>query len=196
MGNLIKETPYSEITATLEVLDAQGVTREDLISVRKSRTLAKKIAEVIMASKQKVRETYKVVVDYGKSLAEMILLGNYGWFNDDINSKNFPLQGTGAQESELVLVHLNQSATSKEVLESLDSQGLAPAQFVHLLAFGAAYPELQRQFPIIALGSSFVDGHGDRGYPYLYCHGSRRRLCLYWGGDGHRGLCRFLAVGK
>lgn len=36
MGNLITETPYSEITATMELLDRLGVDRNDLKRFRKS----------------------------------------------------------------------------------------------------------------------------------------------------------------
>jgi len=36
MGKLITETPYSEITATLEVLDRCGATRDDLAKFRKA----------------------------------------------------------------------------------------------------------------------------------------------------------------
>jgi hypothetical protein len=38
MGNLITETPYSEITATMELFDLLGVGREDLKRFRKSST--------------------------------------------------------------------------------------------------------------------------------------------------------------
>ena len=34
MGNLLRETPYSEISAALETLDRLGVTRNDLASLR------------------------------------------------------------------------------------------------------------------------------------------------------------------
>jgi len=198
MGNLVKETPFSEITATLEVLDAWGVTREDLTFLRKSRTLAKKIAEMIMSSKQKVRETYKVVVDYGLSLAEMIKSGNYHWFNDNITAKNFPLEGNGKQEAELVMVHLNRDATTKEVLEYLKEQGLEPAKIEHLLAFGTSYPDVQREFPIAGLGSVWVDADGDRSYPWLDCNDSQRELSLDWN-DGDfpwDDSWRFLALRK
>lgn len=36
MGNLVTETPYSEVTATMELLDRLGVGREDLKRFRKS----------------------------------------------------------------------------------------------------------------------------------------------------------------
>jgi hypothetical protein len=181
-----------------DALKTLGGSDDDLRRVLTDSTLAKKLAEVIMAGKQKVRETYKVVVDYGLSLSEMIKLGNYGWFNDDITDKHFPMQGTGKHEVELVLVHLNQNATTKEVLEYLNREGLEPAKIEHLLAFGAAYPEIQREFLVIAFGSVWVDVNGHRFYPSLDCLGGKRELLLDWCDDArHWGAtCRFLAVGK
>lgn len=196
MGNLVKETPYSEITATLELLDANGVTREHLALLRKNRAKAMTVAHLIMGI---IQQTYKVIVDYGLSLAEMIKAGKYGWFNDDITAKNFTLEGSGQHEAELVLVHLNRDATTKEVREYLDEQGLAPAKIEHLLAFGAAYPELQREFPIAALGSSFVRGLGGRSCPCLCCRGvGGRGLDLTWhdGDSPWGGGWRFLALRK
>ena len=48
MGNLITETPYSEITATMEVLDRLGVGRDDLKRFRKSSSRVKaEVAKLI-----------------------------------------------------------------------------------------------------------------------------------------------------
>ena len=66
-----------------------------------------------------MEKIYKVVVDYSKSLIEMIKAGEYCWVNDDLTTKRFELQGAGQHEVELVLVHLNRDATTKEVQEYL-----------------------------------------------------------------------------
>jgi len=48
MGNLITETPYSEVTATMELLDRLGVGREDLKRFRKSSSRVKaEVAKLI-----------------------------------------------------------------------------------------------------------------------------------------------------
>ena len=139
---------------------------------------------------------YSVAVDYGKSVEEMVSSGNYDWKNDDINSRNFPVKGEGMVNVNLELVHLDKSVGSEEVLAYLEANGMRPATVEELLAFGATYPEIQREFPIICLGSSWVDPDGGRVVPYLSGSGSRRGLSLYWFGDDWRGRCRFLAVRK
>ncbi|MDD5340844.1 MAG: hypothetical protein PHC97_00170 [Patescibacteria group bacterium] len=171
---------------------------DDLHRLLTDSKLVKQVAELIMFGRQKASDTYRVVVDYGKTLTEMIKLGKYAWVNDDISDKHFPVQGVGQQEAELVLVHLNKDATTKEALAHLDGLGLKPASIEHLLAFGAANPDVQREFPIVALGSVWVDAFGNRSCPYLNFTDGERKLFLYWfGGDGHWGACcRFLAVRK
>ena len=199
-GDFVRSTGlvFEIIKKISDAIKTLGGSDDDLHRVLTEKGLAGKIAEVIMAINQKVDETYKVIVDYGLSLAEMVKAGKYDWFNDDITDKRFEVQGDGQHEVELVLVHLNRNATTKEVLEYLHNQGLEPAKIEHLLAFGATYPELQKQFPIIALGSSFVDVSGDRFYPYLSCNDDERKLDLDWDDDDSCWVdaCRFLAFRK
>lgn len=139
---------------------------------------------------------YIVSVDYGKTVEEMVSAGRYDWKNDNITTKNFPINGTGVVTVALELVHLNKAASSKAVLAHLEANGMRPATVEELLAFGATYPEIQREFPIICLGSSWVDPYGYRSVPCLGRDGSRRKLDLYWFDYGWDEHCRFLAVRK
>lgn len=74
--------------------------------------------------------------------------------------------------------------------------GKRPATLRELLAFGEANPELQREFPIIALGSVWVYRRGDRRVVCLGRYGSERRLRLDWYEYCWLACCRFLIVGK
>ncbi|MBU4315415.1 hypothetical protein KJ673_03345, partial [Patescibacteria group bacterium] len=78
----------------------------------------------------------------------------------------------------------------------MEANYLRPGKIEELLAFGATYPEVQRQFPIICLGSSWVDRGGRRHAPFLSGYGSGRELRLGWCGSVWDGYCRFLAVRK
>ena len=48
MGNLVKETPHSEVTATLELFDRLGITREHLSRLRAESDYAKRVAEFML----------------------------------------------------------------------------------------------------------------------------------------------------
>ncbi len=137
----------------------------------------------------------RITVDYSLSLEQMIALGQYDWKNDDITTERFPVKGKGKKEVVGELVKYEENMSSDKVLADLDSKGLRPATHEELLAFGAAFPELQRKFPIVALGSVAGVG-GDRCVACLDGDDSGRDLSLGWFGLGWDAFCRFLAVRK
>lgn len=145
---------------------------------------------------ESVGKIYSVSVDYGMSVEELIKLGLYDWANSDITSKHFPTQRTGKQEVVIELIHFNRSIGSEEALRELDKMGYRPAELHELLAFGAKYPNIQREFPVIALGSVWQCPLGRRRVPFLYWGGSGRELRLRWFGDDWHVRCRFAAVRK
>ncbi|MDO9509937.1 MAG: hypothetical protein Q7J14_01460 [Candidatus Magasanikbacteria bacterium] len=148
--------------------------------------------------KTTTKDIFSVVVDFGMSLVEMVNAGKYDWKNDDITVNHFPITGSGKSEVDFQLVYLNKSANSEEVLLHMEKNNLRPATLAELLFFGMKYPEKQREFPIIALGSSWVDSGGSRRVPYLYGNDSKRSLYLglRWFGSDWIDYCRFLAVRK
>lgn len=58
----------------------------------------------------------------------------------------------GHADVDSILVNLNRIADSEKVLHELDLMGLRVATKDELIAFGATYPDVQRQLSIIALG--------------------------------------------
>ena len=144
----------------------------------------------------KKEASYQVTVDYSQTLAQMVKAGKYDWVSSRITQEYFPLKGKGAVEAKVELVHLDKVVTTKEVLAELDRLNLRPANIEELLAFGAKHPELQKQFPIVALGSVWRDSDGYRLVPCLGWLGSERDLGLRWFGCAWSGYYRFLAVRK
>ena len=142
---------------------------------------------------------FRVAVDCTMSLAEMIAAGRYDQVDSGITPERCPIQGEGKVERELVLVHFGRVMTTDEPLAELDCRGLRPAKFEELLALGVAHPELQREFPIVAFGTSFVDGNGTRCFACLDGCDGERTLDLDYGvlippAHGWAGDFRFLAV--
>ena len=177
------------------VLDIGG-DDSDLDRILTDSDLRKQIAGLIVKTKKVVDDTYKAIVDYGISLTDMVKAGKYGWFNNDITAEHFPITGSGKAEVDFQLVHLNKTASSEEVLFHMEKNNLRPATLAELLAFGAKYPELQCEFPICALASSWVNRVGLRYVPYLGRRDSKRDLSLDWFDDDWLDFYRFLAVRK
>lgn len=119
-------------------------------------------------------DVFSVTVDRGKSIEEMVLAGHYDWSNENINSANFSIDGLGVETVEMKPVHLNKVVSSNEVLAHLETLGLRPAKIEELLAFGVSHPEIQREYPVVCLGSSWVGPVGRRLVPCLSWRGSYR----------------------
>lgn len=92
------------------------------------------------------------------AVESLLTAGNYDLSNNDINSENFPEVKDGETKTEAFLVYLLDEEVESfiwtfEAKARLDKMGLRPAGIDELLAFGAQYPEIQRQFTVVALGS-------------------------------------------
>ena len=173
--------------------DIDSTTAQGWIENRAA--LQKVLRAALLPAAQSVGSTYPVTVNYDLSLAEMIKVGRYDWVNSDTTEKHFPMKGSGIKEVTTELVHFDRGMGSEDVLLELVKRDLRSAFIEELLAFGAKYPEVQRQFPVVALGSIWrrLDG---RIVPCLRRGGSGRSLSLGWFGGRWDDDFRFLAVRK
>ena len=134
-----------------------------------------------------------ITIDYRLSLAEMIAVGRFDWMNDFITSAYFPITETDAKDIVVELVHFDRSISSETAVAEMAKRGLRPATLTELLAYGAAFPEDQRKFQIVALGIEALLG----GSRIVSCIGGEiagryldfRLMDGAWDGD-----YRFLAV--
>ena len=144
------------------------------------------------------RLSFNIVVDYERSLSEMIKAGKYDWPNNDIAADHFPIKGKdkGKQEKNVVLFHFDKTMSSEQVIVEMDKEGFLPAKIEDNLALGEIQPELQKQFPIVALGSIWRDAVALPRVSCLYWDGTRRALHLCWFAYSWDPDSRFLAVRK
>lgn len=140
--------------------------------------------------------TYPLSVDYGRSVEDGVRAGRYDWANSGITSSNFPRKRKGIAEVAVELMHFDRVVSTNEALRELNRMGYRPAELHELLAFGEKYPDVQREFPIVALGSAWQVRDGGRGVSCLYGDGSERSLNLRWVEDDWFELYRFAAVRK
>jgi len=150
---------------------------------------------------EKKDNIYPISVDYERSVEDGRKAGRYYWSNPDITSRNFPTKRNGKAEVAVELIHFNRIVSTDEALCELDRIGYRPAELHELLAFGEKYPEVQREFPVVALGSVWRIRHSvRRSFPCLrmrgYMHGSRRSLSLRRSGFYWLEIFRFAAVRK
>ena len=144
-----------------------------------------------------ITTTHHLIVDYTKSFDEMVRAGKYFSMSYAFEKSHFPMTTGDAVEVDVTLIHFNHEIRSSNVaVEELNKIGYRPATIEELLSFGATYPDIQKQFTIVALGSSY------RGMvPYLSGYnseyGSRERSVGMGTREGIlNGNFRFLAVRK
>jgi hypothetical protein len=136
-------------------------------------------------------ETYPVTIDYRQPFRQMIAAGAYDDVNSHITEASFPLQRGGLAARELILLQLGGIASTDAVLHALDDIGVRSARIEELLAFGATYPQAQRQFPIVALGAIETSY---RRRPFLWGSSRLRHLDLRFDEKIWSGNIRFLTV--
>jgi len=144
---------------------------------------------------------YLITVQYrgGKTISSLLRAGEYDWTNENLNDQNFsqtPMEREETEELEIELVHFDREMETDDILSGLEKRGLRPATPTELLTLGATHKDLQREFPIVALGQSWQDPDGDRGVVYLCRSGSDRDACLVWFEGGWDRDCRFAGVRK
>jgi hypothetical protein len=141
-------------------------------------------------------DTYSLTIDYTKSVEQMLADGGYDYKNPDITSHHFRHEATGKVVVVAQLVHFDRFTSTDDALKELSKRGLRPATMAELLAFGSKYPDVQRQFPVVALGSVWANRSGDRYVGSLSGDASGRYVGRDWFGGGWHSRCRFLAVRK
>lgn len=142
-----------------------------------------------------ITQIFTVLVDETKTVEELVREGKFNWSNSDITSKNFPKHGGKTEKREISLFHFNKTMTSDQVIDEMDKAGYRPATIWELLCLAVAQPNIQREFPVIALGSVCVIG-GNRHVADLCRLAGWRYLDLLWFGHVWNDRCRFAGVRK
>lgn len=179
----------SEFQQLLQVIRECNLSVPEVIDIIKGNDAVDKQA--------KSTEEIKLIVDYSQTVKQMIEAGKYDCIVSDITEKHFPLPSELFGERITVsskLFHFNRDITSKDVIVEMEEVGYHPAILPELLALGKARPELQRQFPIIALGSIWRDSDCVRYTPGLRVSNNGRKLNLYWFSGDWNAYYRFLGI--
>jgi hypothetical protein len=136
-----------------------------------------------------------LTVEADLAFKDRIKRGNYGWWtNSDLTEKKFPVTEDQHGEWEWKLFHFNRSTYSEEVIRLMKEDGYDAGQIGHILTFGEKYPEEQRKYPIIGLGSVAGVEYFTRRTPVLQCALWRRELYFGWFDDFWLDRDRFLGV--
>ena len=137
--------------------------------------------------------TFKGVINYDRSIADLVKTGKYDGVNIHITEKNFPSSEKGEKEGKFGIFHFNKSISSEGAIVEMEKAGYHAATMKELLSFGEKNSDVQRKFTIVALGSvARLNGH--QRVDNLDEGGSGRYADLGYFDYDWYSYCRFLAV--
>jgi len=186
------------LQSLLERVKERGCSDDDILRVAtaQANNLLDKFADVVADAASRRRDIFPVAVNYDLPVEAAIQAGDYQAVHPAIASNNFPPTRRGQAELEIMLVRFDDRMTSEDVVRKLDEEGLRAAELHEFLAFGAQYPDVQRNFSVVGLGSVWRDRKSYRNVPCLYAASEGRHLDLHWWDDGWYSHSRFAAVRK
>ncbi|MCC7357280.1 hypothetical protein IT408_02120 [Candidatus Uhrbacteria bacterium] len=189
---------------------AKGGTMQHLRRVVKESALQKQIADLIVpagsemerplvdgeyrvpVSYEMPRDKAKLESEFSKDGVSELFYGNYEWKNHSSCAEIDQTPG----ERIMLVKHFNRAIESEDAIAEMDKLGYRPATHLEAYAFAKANPELQRQFWIVALGSSTRYDGDDRFVAMLCSVSDGRILGSDWFARGWRSGFRFLFVRK
>ncbi len=144
-----------------------------------------------------VKEKFTVVADYSRSLEDLIVAGSYDYVNPEIAKVSFqPFEGERGRKKKFFKLYyfFGEDLQFDDAIGEMKKDGSRPAIHQELLVLGETYPEIQRQFPIIALGTICFNCDGYRCVVELWGDSEKRGLDLVWYDGDWRGHYYFLGV--
>lgn len=136
------------------------------------------LAGALRKSPRKSPGVFLLLVDYNRSIKQLVTAGKYKWENHNVNYRNFPVFRRGKDAAEIHLVSFNRNISTEDALDGLDEKNLRPADIHTLLSFGAKYPDSQLKHLIVALGSVCRDHRDVFLAPCLSGNDSEREIGL------------------
>lgn len=142
-------------------------------------------------------DTWRLWVDYGQSLQMMLMAGHYDLKFGDFPPQLFPLEGKGRVEFEARYFSFKRRMSIQSAMEWIPRENKvnlwSPARIEHVFSHGAVFPNEQRKFSIVGLGS--IARINEKNYaPVLHGSSFERVVALGWCDNDWPAGTHFLAV--
>ncbi len=132
-------------------------------------------------------------INYDINLEKLVDDGKYDFIHQNV----FALKNNnkkGKKKQEILTVCFNRSTSSRVVVEEFKKMKVLPADLEDLVFYTSHYPEVQINYPVIALGSNF-DYKKNRFVSQAgFDESCGRFLSMTWSGHRWNKEKRFLAV--
>jgi len=124
---------------------------------------------------------YTFLVDYNLSVEEMVEMCNFDWASCPSTSDYFPIPENKIGKKEIIsckLINFKEVVDIKESAKKIEKTGLRPATFHEGLAFARNHPELQKELPILVIGSPWTSPDSKIYFLILCAIGTSRGISL------------------
>ncbi len=126
------------------------------------------------------------------TINELVKQGCYDWSDPAIKDGHFNIDVP--HRAEIILLHFQDRMDGETALKALWRNNFRAASMPELLTLGIKYPKLQKDFPIVALGSIVRYIGGRRFVGCLYYEAGERKVYLRWFDCDWYNHVRFAAV--
>lgn len=137
------------------------------------------------------RDKYPLIAHPGRSIAELVQLGSYEYFNPLINDINFTAASTDAAAEVLCFGERRWNADMPRRLEGMRRR---PASMTDLLELRVQYQDLSLADPIVALGAIYVNAEGQRYIGCIFEFAGEPNLGVIWEREIWSPRYRFLVL--
>ncbi|PCI20879.1 hypothetical protein COB64_01310 [Candidatus Wolfebacteria bacterium] len=112
-------------------------------------------AQKVNVSKLRAKKVDTLIIELDfLSFSEVMDSAKFAFVDESINADDFSSKATGSSRKDTVLViYFGRIMSSKSVIAKMSYAGIYPGTSNPLFVVGAQYPELQKKYPIVALGS-------------------------------------------
>jgi len=165
-------------------------TNEALIALGAPGTLAQGIAAAFEPFKEtsrkkvlslaRAKRSYITSVPYKgmSTINGLVNAGKYDWTNSDVSDEHFPNSKMITETVRIQLVHFGCVISSEDIIAEFKKGRLRGINVAEVLSLGRDQPDLQRLYPIIALGQKWYFSKKDSFVVCLAWHGMLRRIYL------------------
>ena len=136
-------------------------------------------------------------INFDMSLKDMISRADFDGKFPCITEELFPIEGTGVKLFRNKMFLFDRDYKKPEyVIAAMKKEGFVPGNHVHGIAFGAVYPDHQRRYTILCLGSSVCLADGPTISQEVLALGSHegRRMLFTHSLSTHSEYYRYLGV--
>ena len=180
---------YQQIISKAKSMNCDQETIDNLFYESESAPNIEKMAAALSGINLKPTN-YEIDIPTN-NFEELIRLGNYSKIDNKIIKENFVFPELTKNKVNLEIMDYNKPTTLKEMQEErqkLESQGFRGANIYEILTFGMQHPEVQREFPILAMGSNTERVMGYKGILSLQQTNGERHLGIVWGYGSKQGI--------